>query len=249
VLENFSKSLQVKPRLFVALVFGFVLATIIGTQTHEYGHYLAGKYYGYHSRLHYASVSYGDYNNKQLAVFDSLYKADEAKILAKENSPQKEYFLKYRAQLSGETKGHDFENILAGPLETMLSGSIGLLILWINRKKIRAKTALSFKNWVAVFVAFFWSRQLAILLQKSIYTIANIKSRHNGDEVNLAKHLNLNPWSIITLLGVLSAVILSWIVFYIIPKHQRFTFITAGLAGSALGVLIWFGWMGPVLLP
>ncbi|TRW23984.1 hypothetical protein FMM05_12565 [Flavobacterium zepuense] len=226
-----------------------MFATIIGTQTHEYGHYLVGKYYGYNPKLHYASVSYGDYNDKQLAKFDSLYKADEIKILAKENSPQKEYFLKYRAQLSGEMKGHDFENILAGPLQTMLSGSIGLLILWLNRKKIRAKTALSFKNWVAVFVAFLWSRQLAILLQKIVYTIANIQTKNKGDEVNLAKHLNLNPWSILTVLGVISAIILIWIVFYIIPKQQRFTFIIAGFAGSALGVLIWFGWIGPVLLP
>ena len=180
---------------------------------------------------------------------DSLYKADEAKILAIENSPEKEYFLKYRAQLSGEMKGHDFENILAGPLQTILSGSIGVLILWLNRKKIRAKTALTFKNWVAVFVAFFWSRQLAILLQKIVYTIASVHNNNNGDEDKLAKDLNLHPWSIITILGVISAIILTWIVFYIIPKQQRFTFIIAGLAGSALGVLIWFGWMGPILLP
>ncbi|KGO90953.1 hypothetical protein [Flavobacterium subsaxonicum] len=103
----------------------------------------------------------------------------------------------------------------------MLSGCIAVLILWINQKKIRAKTTLSFKNWIALFIAFFWSGQLAVLLQKQ--AISNIPSKNNGDEVKLANNLNLNQWSIIAVFGILYAFTLTWIEFYKIPIRQRVT--------------------------
>ena len=242
-------SFTVYPRLFAALTIGFVLATIIGTQTHEYAHYITAKSIGFKPALHYQSVSYNAGYAQQLAVLDSIYTADEDKILAKQNSPQKENYLKLTAALNAEMEYNGFLITLTGPLQTIFFGSAGVLILWLDRHKIRTKTALTFKNWVTVFVAFLWSRQLAVLLQKIVYTATGMQSKNGGDEGKVANYLHLNKWSIVSVLAALSAIILTWIVFYIISKPQRFTFIIAGLAGSALGALLWFGWIGPVVLP
>ena len=240
------KNFTVYPRLFALLALSFVLATIVGTVSHELGHYAVSKCYGFSPKLHYASVSF-DGAPYKYEVFDSLYKADESKILAKKSSPEKEYFLHYRSEL-GKTIGiRDLIIRMSGPLQTMITGSLGVLWLWYYRKKIRTETELSVKQWFGVLIAFFWSRQLAILLQKIVNYVMCRNSR--GDEERIAYHLQVNQWILITLWGIIGAAILSWVVFYIIPKQQRFTFIMAGLAGSTLGFVVWMLWLGPALLP
>ena len=42
--------------LFIKLFFAFIIVTIIGTLTHQLGHYLMAKYFGYSAKINYASV-------------------------------------------------------------------------------------------------------------------------------------------------------------------------------------------------
>lgn len=42
-------------RLFFYLIAGFIIFTVIGTLTHELGHYIVAKYLGYEARINYAS--------------------------------------------------------------------------------------------------------------------------------------------------------------------------------------------------
>lgn len=62
-----------KPRLFALLALGFVVATIVGTLSHEAAHLYAAKFYGLEPELHYASVSYGDTEPYLLREYDSVY--------------------------------------------------------------------------------------------------------------------------------------------------------------------------------
>ena len=244
--------LKVHPRLFALLALSFVIATIVGTVSHEAGHYVVGKSYGYNVKLHYAAVGFGSPTSQELAKFDSLYKADEKKILAKESSPEKEYFLKYRASLSVkfDTKKHDdILFTLGGPLQTMITGTIGILWLWYHRKKIVAKTELSVKEWLAVIVAFFWSRQLFNLLTGLLSYISNGSFPKRGDEARISNYFHLPVGSVNIATGLVSLVLLLWVIFYIVPKDQRLSFILAGFAGSVLGFVIWMQWIGPVVLP
>jgi hypothetical protein len=34
-----------------------------------------------------------------------------------------------------------------------------------------------------------------------------------------------------------------------VPKTQKNTFVLASILGSGVGILIWFFWLGPILLP
>jgi len=244
--------LKVHPRLFAILALSFVIATIVGTVSHEAGHYIVGKFQGYNVKLHYAAVGFGSPSSRELAKFDSLYKADEKKILAKEPSPEKEYFLKYRESLNGkfDTEKHDsIFFTLGGPLQTMVTGTIGILWLWYHRKKIMAKTELSVKEWFAVIVAFFWSRQFFNLLTGLISYAGSGVFPKRGDEARISRYFDLPLSTVNISTGLISLVLLIWVTFYLIPKNQRLSFILAGFVGSALGFVIWMKWVGPVVLP
>ena len=49
--------------------------------------------------------------------------------------------------------------------------------------------------------------------------------------------------------SMLQAGLLTWVVFYIIPKQQRLNFLCAGLVGSFMGWIIWMDILGPVVMP
>lgn len=97
-------SFNIDVRLFIYLSIGFVLATVIGTVSHEGGHYIAAKHFHYAAKMHYASVSSSETDTYRRKKFDSLYKADEQKILSEKSSPEKEFFLKFRDSMRYEYK-------------------------------------------------------------------------------------------------------------------------------------------------
>ena len=43
-------------KLFIVLFLSFIAATVIGTVSHEFGHYIVAKYFGYDAQIHYAST-------------------------------------------------------------------------------------------------------------------------------------------------------------------------------------------------
>lgn len=238
----------VKPRLFALLTFGFIIATIIGTLSHEAAHLYAAKYYGLEPELHYASVSYGNTEPYILREFDSVYEANKAKILSKEPSPEKEAFIKYREKTGKEIRKVYFNITLAGPLQTILTGTLGVVLLWLHRKKIDTRNYLKFSEWLFVLLAFFWSRQLANSLIGVFYYL-NGKDNSGSDEGYIASHLDITHWIIDIPGAILATIVILYVVFRILPIQHRFTFLVAGLAGSVMGWIVWMEAFGPVILP
>ena len=54
--------LKFQPYYLFLFTVGFMLFTVIGTVSHEYGHIIVAKYFGYETTLHYGSASW-DKNN------------------------------------------------------------------------------------------------------------------------------------------------------------------------------------------
>lgn len=244
--------LTLNPRLFALLTFGFVLATIIGTVSHEGGHYVVSKALGYDAYISYASSgTKSGISEREMAVFDSLYKADKVKIHAKEDSPEKKHYLQYREQLSGKfkerPKQHSLLIVLGGPVQTMLTGMLGFWLLWRWRKKGVLINPLKAKHWIGVLLAFFWSRQVFNFVMSigEFCSCTELKS----DEPRISRYFGWPDSSFGLATFIPAVVILWWVVFKAIPKQQRFTFLLSGLAGSAFGWFIWMHWLGPRLLP
>lgn len=239
------KSQTLYPRLFAMLAMGFILCTIIGTVTHEMGHGVVARHFGYETHLSYASMSY---EHPYADEFRARYERDKEYIEADEDSPEKEAFLEYRAALGEMIEGHAFWITAGGPLQTMLAGSLGLLILWFRRKKIYAKSTLNVGEWLAVLLAYFWSRQVFNFFTSLPDFFAG-KLHFRGDEPRLSEYLELPLWTVGLVTFIMGSAALLWVTFRLIPRTYRFTFIISGLAGSAAGWFIWMYWVGPSVLP
>ena len=200
-------------RLLFYLIAGFVLATIIGTITHELGHYVVAKSLGYNAEINYGSTSWTKKPN----------------------------------QIKKDTD--NFCISAGGPIETMATGSIGLLLLFIFRKKFYSADRLNLLQWVIVFTSLFWLRQTANFLTWIGGYMITGRFSLRSDEIILARLLNFPIWSISIVTAFAGILVLTLVVFKFIPALQRFTFLLAGIIGGIAGYIIWLHLLGPMIMP
>src|SRR5690606_12000069 len=118
-------SFTINFKLLFLLIITFVLFTIIGTVSHETGHYIAAKIVGLNALVHYGSTSIIIPDN-----FNNIF-----------------------------TKSELFLITLGGPLQTIFTGTLGVLLLLYNQKKIISLKKLKIIHWVYIFLSLFWLRQ------------------------------------------------------------------------------------------
>ncbi len=235
------KIINLKSLLFLTITF--ILFTPIGTILHEFGHIVVAKSLGYETTLHYGSMNYrnSNLNKKQIKIYN------ENKITIESNT--------YFNQKKEYEKGIDqlYINTLlvtiGGPLQTIITGFIGLLILFFRKKKIN-KSKLKLIDWLAIFLSLFWLRQVFNLLISVISELISPNGSYfGGDEKRISNLLNLWPGTTSVTLGIIGIVIFAFILIKRIPKQLKITFLLSGLLGGTLGFIIWMIILGPILLP
>ena len=230
--------------------------TIVGTVTHEYGHIVVAKYFGYETSLHYGSMNYypeGYLQDEDLEAYKALtrdYWDTEYELWPND---VKEKATEYREILQekywNEKSDKGLFVTIGGPLQTILTGIIGLIILFLRRKSIQIK-GLKLIDWLAVFLSLFWLREIFNLVHSfGAEIILPNGSWFGGDEYNISIGLNLWSGTIPTFLGVIGLLISVYIVFKIVPKNLRLTFILSGLIGGISGFILWMNIIGPKILP
>jgi len=138
---------------------------------------------------------------------------------------------------------------LGGPIQTMITGLIGFLVLYL-RKETWTKSSFGIINWIAVFMGLFWSRQIFNLLIGIFnYLFGHASTPFGGDEAKISNILNMPSGTIGIVTGIIGMVVCSIIVFKVVPKHDRLIFLLLGIFGSAIGYMIWFEIIGPKILP
>lgn len=143
-----------------------------------------------------------------------------------------------------------FEKYQTGWIITIASGifvnvSIGCLGYFML---IRGRRGEKWNVFYAV-LSFFWSREIVNLGLDLIVKQLFVSAEHLSDEQNISNLLSLpeNTFSII--LGLVGILICSHVVFGLLPKSRRVSFITFGFLGSFCGYLFWFKFLGPIILP
>jgi len=201
-------------RLFLLLSIGFIIATVIGTLSHECGHYFVDRCLGFQARINYA----------------------ESWIIHSPTDPP-------------ITQTDRILMVLGGPIETMGTGCIGLLLLFIRRKRFYATKWLSSGQWLIIFLSLFWLRQTTnfVMWTGNYLLTGDLSTR--SDEVRLAKYFHIPIWSLSVVTAMIGAYVLYVITFKVIPAQQRLVFMLAGIVGGVLGYLIWLEWFGKVLMP
>ncbi len=203
--------MTIDKKLTAGLVAGFILATVIGTLSHEAGHYFVARSLGYKVAINYASTYW----------FGGMY----------------------------PSPSHRFLITLGGPMQTMLTGTIGLFLLFVFRKSFQSKQKLSFGQWSLIFITLFWLRQTANLAVGIGIFLFRGHFSQRSDEVVLARHWHLPGETISILTGTLGTLVLAIVIFIFIPKPQRLTFMVSGISGGVMGYLLWLKWLGPVIMP
>lgn len=137
----------------------------MGTVSHEYGHIAVAKMFGFETNLHYSSMNYhpkGYLEDETLQALKSLrkeYTNTDYDSLPKEI---KEKIKKYN-QILQERYWNDLSNkglfiTIGGPLQTLLTGTLGLTLLLVRRKSIY-QNGLKVFDWFSVFLSLFWLRE------------------------------------------------------------------------------------------
>ena len=207
-------SLTFNIRLFTWLAITFIVATIIGTFSHECGHYIVAKLLGYKAELHYASVSYLPLTKEQ--VYNQLNK-----ILIR----------------------------AAGPLQTIITGTIGFLLLCKYDKHLASSNQISIRSWILIFLSLFWLRQVTNLVVLIAQYIFKGSLTDRDDESRISLFFQMPSWVVLGITGLIGTCILCVIIFRFLPVRYRFTFMTAGLIGGIAGYFIWLIWLGKFILP
>jgi hypothetical protein len=189
--------------------FLFLVFIVIGTLSHEFGHYFIAKVLGYPAHIAYDRTFIG--TNPGTSSIPLLY----------------QYF------------GISF----GGPLITMLIGTAGVLLCIKNRYYIQ----LNRKAHLYIILALFWGRELYCLIVTAFYFFLG-NGPVRGDETYLSNLLDLPSGFFAVLLGSLAFLICVYLFFYI-KRNLRLVFLISAIVGALAGTVLWFMWLGPLLLP
>ena len=245
-----------QPQLFFLLTLGFVLFTAIGTVSHEYGHILVAKAYGYETQLHYGMASFnppGYKDDPSYIALDSLFKEypETPYLDLHENVRklhQKHHDILQERYWSDDSNDGLFIT-MGGPAQTMLTGICGLLILFF-RRKLRAQQGFKLVDWLGAFLSLFWLREVFNLVMSTTRELISPNGEwFGGDEEVISTELGLWDGTFSMLLGMIGLALSLYVIFKVVPSPKRFTFIVSGLVGGILGFVLWMDVLGPILLP
>lgn len=138
---------------------------------------------------------------------------------------------------------------MAGPLQTMVTGLLGLVLLWYHRRSVQGAVKLNPGQWVMAFLSLFWLRQVFILLIWLFSGLIKGGFVSGADEIRLAIYFNWPDWLMIGFTGIAGLLGTVYVFLRFIPSGQKSTFLLAGVSGCIAGYLLWFGWLGKILLP
>ena len=231
-----------KTKFAIIIYFTFILFTIIGTLTHEFGHFIVGRYLGYNSTIHYGSTRWGVNPNLDNKM-EAIYQRNKEAIQSQKDYAEKLQMLKL---FKIDTDYH-YWMTLGGPFQTMLTGSTGLLLIVLIRKRHRFASKLS--HWLCLFLALFWLRQPTNLISWILSKPFNGRTSMNADEVKLAKYLELPLGSIIWITGIMGLLIGGFTILKFVPKDKLMTFCIIGFLGGISGFILWLKILGPIILP
>lgn len=241
-LKDRMKYLKFDFRLSISLTLTFILMTVVGTLTHEFGHYSVSKTLGYEASINYQSSSH--WNDDLNEYLKDTYKKYSNEIKSDTDFLGKE---KYQKAVQ-KYRSDNFWIILGGPLETILTGSIGFILLLLFRKRFITSDQVHFIGWTLVFLSLFWLRQVANLFMTVMSLLLKGQPSQRGDEMRLANHLDINIWTIQIATGLLGLGILSKVLRFL-PKTVIVTFLISGLIGGILGYYLWLIKFGQYIMP
>ena len=241
-----------KLKFFLITVLAFMLFTVIGTLSHELGHITMAELLGNDAKLFYGSMTSapeGYWEDEDVIAFQKFFEDNREKLEA--NPTEREKLLEpYFKPIEEKYPRNPSRSILitiGGPLQTILTSIIGLFMLYFRKSK--HKSEFKVLDWLGVFLALFILREVFNGVQGLLVEVFGKVEFYAGDEFGISKYLGWNIWALPSIMMIIGTAVSVYIIFKVISIQYRFSFILAGLVGGLSGFAIWFGYLGPILLP
>lgn len=251
-------------KFLFSILIAFIGFTIIGTLTHELGHVAVAEFLGYETSLHYDSMNYNASsidedlikNDKDFIKLEHLYEEHykeidngvfEEDIKFKEEVERLDKILKEKYPSIKRQNVYSFYITMGGPIQTILTSLIGLFILFF--RKFKHKNTFEILDWLGVFLSLFILREVYNTIMALFSLIFFNTNRFNGDEFGISLYLELNQWIVPVITGVVGVLVSLYVIFKVMPYKYRIGFMSSGLIGGILGYVLWFEFLGEILLP
>jgi hypothetical protein len=242
-----------KPKFSTIIIIVFVLFTVIGTLTHELGHITAAQLLGYETKLSYGYMDYfhegynEDENSLLLIKMNEKYKGTPYYDLDDKIKEEYKVVFDRLEEKFPANETHDFLITLGGPTQTIITSLIGFYILYRRESKYRYTYKII--DWLGVFLGLFILREVYNTFSAAFSVVFFNGNEFYGDEFSLSRALELNQWVLPAITAIIGLLMGLYIIFKVIPLRYRFSFIIGGLVGGGLGFVIWFNYLGKIILP
>ncbi|AMS26700.1 hypothetical protein AEM51_06370 [Bacteroidetes bacterium UKL13-3] len=243
-LMIFNKSKGVSPCFYIKMllksilvIVSVVFVVILGTLSHEFGHYIMAKHLGYESSLNYAHTIYVDKHNVEFVKYSfDKYQNYINKGLSFPNS-DKYYFLKNKYFRDG------FLITLNGILTTIVISIIGLNIAVYSDKNDKRNI-----TYLGAFFCLFILRQPCNFFIGLLNSLILDKPNHS-DEIKLASALHIPSLSLEFITSLLAIFMYHRLMNLKVFKNIKVFVSFHILFGGITGYYLWLYKFGHVLLP
>tara|TARA_R110002072_G_scaffold150258_1_gene298547 strand:- start:2316 stop:3083 length:768 start_codon:yes stop_codon:yes gene_type:complete len=223
-------------RRLVGIFAIFVVFGLLGTPAHELGHYAVAGAFGQSAHLSYGWVIWdGDPADQALLQRGSAWEREHPERAFPEAAPL--------AAARDRGARQDLWISAGGPLQNALCGSVGLL--WLLLLGVEGRR--TWRGWLATLTALFWSREPFVLVVGALGA-AGGNPPLQEDELRIALSLGWPTWSVLIPAGLVGFAVCVAVI-ALQPKKRRWHVLGAGPLGCLVGVVIWYAWLGPLLLP
>lgn len=245
--------MKLQQKLFFYLVTAFMFFTVIGTLSHEFGHIIVAKTLGYETTLHFGSMNHypkGFYNDTIVKEYKELTALNKKNFDKNVNYPDEERLKELHFLILDKYPNNRSDSNLitmGGPLQTFLTSILGLFLLYYF--KTAKQFSFRIKDWFAVFLSLFALREIFNFVV-GLYSFLFLETKFfNGDEFKLSRNFGFNQWVVPIITMLIGAIICIYVVFKVLPNKYRISFLIAGFLGGIIGFILWFNYLGKLMLP
>ncbi|WP_452224301.1 hypothetical protein [Lacinutrix chionoecetis] len=242
-----------KSKFAVVIFLTFIVFTIVGTLSHEMGHVFVAEALGYDTTLSYGSMDYngkGYYNDDEVDEMFQIAEKNHEAFNNNQSFKEEQRFLELKRILEDrypQNEKNDLWIAIGGSLQTILTSIFGLFIIFHRKTKERLR--LNLFDWLGIFLGLFILREIFNFMKALLLNFLIEKDFFYGDEFDISRYIGLDQWIVPIITAIIGITITAYIIFKIVPKHYRFSFIISGFIGGLVGYVFWFEFIGPILIP
>jgi hypothetical protein len=224
----------------ISIILCTMLTFCVGVVTHELGHAIAAHAVGGYKNI---KVSYAQVSAKMIPIdtLEQLAKIRQYEIENNLEYPEKEY----RENLLQSIKTKRLFHVAGASILTFCIGFSAWLLLFFypNLRNLNSKFSY-FVFYSSLFVG-----QCAIDWIKFLFVLVTSGEELRQDLLICAIILGLPRYSILIFMFLVSSALLAYLFFKMMPNSKRMILLVGVGIGTILGRIIWFGFLGNLLLP